>query len=99
MTFLESSVVKQLKEVASNIEQGKCELTEEEAIDIVSCIAHISVSKEQACNYLNVHKSRFGQLVQEGKVPKGRKQKGWKELKWYKDELIKALYNIKWKHK
>ena len=99
MTFLEKTVVQELKNIISKIEQGKCEMTEQNAIDVISCIAHISVSKDQACEYLNVQKTRFGQLVQQGEIPKGRKERGWKELKWYKDELIKALHNIKRKHK
>lgn len=99
MTFLESTIVKELEGFITKIKQGKCEMTEQDALDVISCIAHISVSKDQACDYLNVHKSRFGKLVQEGKIPEGKKQKGWKELKWYRDELIKALYSLKWKRK
>jgi hypothetical protein len=29
--------------------------------------------------------------VREGKIPKGRKRKGFKELVWYKDELDTAI--------
>ena len=99
MTFLENTIVQELRAFANKVEQGKCEMTEQDALDVVSVIAHISLSKEQACDYLNVHKTRFGQLMQKGDIPKGRSEKGWKELKWYKDELIKALHFIKRKHR
>jgi len=33
--------------------------------------------------------------MDEGKIPKGRKRRGWKELRWYKDELLKAVFNMK----
>ena len=99
MTFLESTVVQELRRFANQVERGECEMTEQNALDVISVIAHISISKDQACNYLNVHKSRFSELMNEGKVPKGKNEKGWKELKWYRDEIIKALHNIKWKRK
>ena len=37
---------------------------------------------------LNMSRSKFDTLVKEGKLPKGRKEGGFKELKWYVDELI-----------
>ena len=95
MTFLENTVVQYLEDIARKIRQGKCELTEDEAIDIMSTIAHIAVSKDEACSIVNVNKSRFGELMSEGKIPKGRKRRGWKELRWYKDELIKSIFNNK----
>ena len=95
MTILESTVVKYLEESAQKIRKGECALTEDEALDIVSSIAHIAVSREQACNYLNVKSSRFSELIKEGKVPKGKKSVGWNELRWYKDELVKALHKIR----
>jgi predicted DNA-binding transcriptional regulator AlpA len=45
------------------------------------------MSKEQACNYLNLSRSRFDDLVRERKIPRGKKRVGFKELYWYQDEL------------
>lgn len=97
MTIIESTVVNYLEDTIHKIKTGKSKLTEEEAINIMSSIAHIAVSREKACQYLNVNKSRFNELIQEGVVPKGEKEKGWKELRWYKDELIKIVNKFKWK--
>lgn len=95
MTFLESTVVKYLKETTHKIESGECALTDDEAMDIISVVAHQAVSKDEACSIVNVNRSRFGELMGEGKIPKGRKRRGWKELRWYKDELLKAIFNMK----
>lgn len=95
MTFTESTVVKYLEESARKIRSGECQLTEAEAINIMSSIAHIAVSRESACEYLNVGKSRFNELINENKVPNGRKEKGWNELRWFKDELFITLNKFK----
>lgn len=80
-------VVKYLKEVAEKIDSGTSEITESQAIDVLRVIAHEVMSKEQACDYLNLSRSRFDDLVREGRIPRGQKRKGFKELVWWKDEL------------
>ena len=54
---------------------------------MLEVLSHIALSKEQACIYLNMSRSRFDDLVRQGKLPKGKKRAGFKELFWYKDEL------------
>ena len=85
--FLKKQIVKALKETADRIEAGNCELSESEAMDIMSVLSHQVMSKEDACIYMNMSRSKFDDLVREGKLPKGRKRRGFKELVWYKDEL------------
>jgi hypothetical protein len=51
------------------------------------------LSKEDASKYLNISYSKFCKLVDAGKLPKGRKRTGWKELCWYADELDKYKTN------
>ena len=80
-------VVKYLEEAIQRIESDDCELSDAEAMDIVKVIAHRPMSKEQACSYLNLSRSRFDDLVRERKIPRGRKRMGFKELCWYQDEL------------
>lgn len=80
-------VVKYLREVADKIDAGTSEITETEAVNIMKVIAHEALSKEQACNYLNLSRSRFDDLVREHKIPQGIKRVGFKEKFWYKDEL------------
>lgn len=80
-------LAKQMREVADKIENGTCELSETEAIDILSAISHHTMNKEEACKYLNLSRSRFDDYIREGKIPKGRKKVGDSKLYWYQDEL------------
>lgn len=84
-------VVKQLRDVANKIEKGDCELTDEDAGVILSTISHTPMSKEQDCKYINLQRSRFDDLVREGRIPKGRKTLGRTGLTWFKDELDLAI--------
>ena len=86
--FISKFVSKALREVADKIDSGHCELTEEQAMDIMSVVGHEVLSKDQACSYLNLSRSRFDELIRQGKLPKGKKVRGFKELKWWKDELM-----------
>ena len=90
-----SLVVKYMREVADKIEVGTSEITESEAIDILRIVAHEAMSKEQACSYLNLSRSRFDELIRERKLPKGKKRVGYKELVFYKDELDLAARKLK----
>lgn len=89
--FLQKTVAKLLRELADKIDAGNSELEEDQALDIMSVINHEVLSKDQACSYLNLSRSRFDDLIREGKIPKGRKRRGFKELIWYKDELAKII--------
>ena len=88
-------VVKYMREVADKIEVGTSEISETEAIDILRIVAHEVMSKEQACIYLNLSRSRFDDLVREKKMPKGKSRVGFKEKVWYKDELDAAVWRMK----
>lgn len=95
MDVLRTLIARYLKELADKLEVNTSEISESEAIDILRVIAHEAMSKEQACNYLNLSKSRFDDLIRERKLPKGRKRVGFKELVFYRDELDAAIYKIK----
>lgn len=88
---LRKTIANLLRDVANKIDAGNTEITEDEAMDIISMIAHESLSKEESCIYMNLKTSRFDDLVRNGIIPKGVKRKGWKELRWYKDDLIKVI--------
>lgn len=93
---LKRLVVKLLRETAEKIETGTCEMTEDEAMELMGVLSHQAMSKEDACIYLNLGRSRFDDLVRDRKIPKGKKRRGFKELVFYKDELDIAL--IKRRH-
>lgn len=87
MQALKKIITALLRETADKIDSGNCELSESEAMDIMSVLSHQVMSKEDACIYMNMSRSKFDDLVREGKLPKGRKRRGFKELVFYKDEL------------
>lgn len=88
-------MVKLLRETADKVASGTCEMTESEAMELMAILSHEAMSKEKACSYLNISRSRFDELVREGKLPKGRRRTGHKELDWYKDELDVCVRKIK----
>lgn len=87
--LIKSVVSKLLRGLADKIESDTCELNEQQAMEIMSVIGHNVLSKDEACSYLNLSRSRFDALVLEGKIPRGKKRRGFKELFWYEDELFK----------
>jgi predicted DNA-binding transcriptional regulator AlpA len=89
--FLKKYAAKILREAADKIDAGTCELDEDQVMEIASTIGHQVLSKDEACSYLNLSRSRFDDLVREEKIPRGRKRRGFKELIWYKDELTEVL--------
>lgn len=84
---LKRIVVRTLREKADDIDVGNSNLTSDEAMSILGTICHEAMSKEQACNYLNMSRSKFDDKVLNHELPKGRKRVGHKELDWWKDEL------------
>lgn len=53
MQALNKLIVKLLRETAEKIDAGTCELSESEAMDIMSVLSHKVMSKEDACIYLD----------------------------------------------
>lgn len=94
MLALKRMIAKLLRETADKIDAGTCELSEQEAMDIMSVVAHNALSKEEACLFLNLRRSRFDDLVREGRIPRGRKRRGRKELIWYEDELRHCVKSL-----
>lgn len=91
-----STVRKALQLIIDNIDAGNTNLTEEECITIVDTIKRLSqkerlISKYQAYTYLNVSRATFDRLVQEGRLPKGKKIAGFKELFWDERQIREYL--------
>lgn len=87
MQALKKILARLLRDAANKLENDTCEISEAEAMDIVNNMTHIALSKEMSCNYLNMSRSKFDDLIRQGKLPEGRKRVGFKEKIWYKDEL------------
>lgn len=88
----------QLERILDDIDAGNSNISEEEALEVVNCLKEYSrkdtpMSKYQAYTYLNLGRAQFDNLVREGKLPKGKKVPGFKELQWFKKDLIQAKKN------
>ena len=83
-----------LFKIIDDIDSGNSNLDEKECEEIIEYLTFLSNREEklsvyQACKYLNVSRATFDNWVKEGKLPKGRKQAGFKELFYYKKDLEK----------
>ena len=87
-------IKKTLLGIIDDIDSGNSNVSEEEAISIAKALRTYSrkdtpMSKYQAYTYLNISRATFDNLVREGKIPRGKKVPGFKELRWYERDLKK----------
>lgn len=86
-----------LLKIVNNIDAGNSNITENEAIESAKVLQSytdktVKMSKYQAYQYLNVSRATFDNYVREGRLPRGKKEAGFKELFWAQkdlDEFIK----------
>jgi hypothetical protein len=81
-----------LLKIIDDIDAGNSNVSEEEALGIVKALKKYTkkdtpISKYQAYTYLNISRAKFDALVREGKLPRGKKVLGFKELMWEKKDL------------
>lgn len=90
---------KLLAEQIDNIDSGNTYLSEEEQLKTIKFLKELrkdeGISKAQAYSYLNMSRATFDSLVAEGKLPKGKKIVGFKELRWFKKDLDRCIKSIK----
>lgn len=89
----------QLLKIISDIDAGNCDLSLDEEIEVINFINKLSnkecrMSKYEAYSYLNISRAKFDNLIKEGKLPKGKKQQGFKELSWTKGDLDKYIKQL-----
>lgn len=79
--------------VVDSIDTGNSKATDQECDEILDLINKTTntqnkLSKYQACKYLNISRATFDNWVRDGKIPEGKKEAGFKEKFWTKDELM-----------
>lgn len=89
------TIKKLLLNIIDDIDAGNSNADEEELLQIVSALRKYTrkdmpMSKYQAYTYLNISRATFDNLVRDGKLPPGKKIVGFKELVWYKKDLIRV---------
>ena len=80
-----SELLGQLKE---KIDSSTCELSEEEALSIMSNIGHIRLNKQQVADRYKVSPKTIDRREAAGEFPQSHKIQTTKRH-WYLDELIK----------
>ena len=85
-------IKEQLLKIIENIDAGNSNISEEDAINTLKYIRELTdedkrLSEYQVCQYLNISRATFDNYVREGKLPRGKKEAGFKELSWSKKEL------------
>lgn len=89
-----------LQKVIEDIDSGNSNMDESECIEIIDCLKRLSdrqrrLSKYEACRYLNVSRATFDNYVRAGKIPRGKKIAGFKELSWSRKELDDSIILLK----
>jgi len=90
------TIKKLLLSIVDDIDAGNSDADEKELLQIAKTLKamtrkDIPMSKYQAYTYLNISRATFDNLVREGKIPRGKKIPGFKELVFYKKDLNKLL--------
>lgn len=86
------TIKKLLLKIVDDIDAGNSNIDDEEALKVINTLKEVvrkdvPMSKYQAYTYLGISRASFDNLVRAGKLPKGRKVAGFKELQWYKKDL------------
>ena len=78
------------------IDAGNSNISADEEIEIIELLKKYTdkdrkLSKYQACKYLNMSRATFDKYIREGKLPKGKKEAGFKELFYMESDLRKFI--------
>lgn len=82
----------QLARIISDIDCGNSNLSENECIELMKHLNTFTnwnnkISKYEACQILGVSRATFDNYVRAGKLPKGQRQIGFKEIYWERKEI------------
>lgn len=89
-----------LQNFIDRIDTGNSNLSAEEEIEVIELLKKYTdkdrkLSKYQACTYLNMSRATFDKYVRESKIPKGKKEVGFKELFYLESDLRKFIETYK----
>ena len=85
-----------LQKCIDRIDAGNSNISADEEIEIIELLKKYTdkdrkLSKYQACKYLNMSKDTFDKYIRKGKIPKGKKEAGFKELFYMESDLRKFI--------
>ena len=85
-----------LQKCIDRIDAGNSNISADEEIEIIELLKKYTdkdrkLSKYQACKYLNMSRATFDKYIREGKLSKGKKEAGFKELFYMESDLRKFI--------
>lgn len=85
-----------LQKIIDDIDASNSNISENNAIEVAKVLSEYTrkdngISKYAACEYLNISRATFDNYVREGKIPRGKHEIGFKELRWYKKDLDRFI--------
>lgn len=90
MNNVQGLLVSELRNIVKAIEDGSCEMTDIEMLDLFETIAKVWMNKEECCKYLNMSRATFDRKVRNGEIPEGRKKVGYSELLWLRKDIVEV---------
>lgn len=90
----------QLLRIVNDIDCGNTNICEDEMLKVAEMLNTVTykpkrLSKYQAYQYLNMSRATFDNYVKNGLLPRGKKEAGFKELSWLKEDLDEFIKNRK----
>lgn len=90
-----------LSKIINDIDAGNSNISEDEAMELTKVLQSLTdktvrMSKYKSCQYLNISRATFDNYIREGKLPKGKKEAGFKELSWDKKTLDEFIRKSKY---
>lgn len=79
-----------LQQFINDIDSGNTNISEKEQLEVLNLLQKLNqkeFSKLEAADYIGVSRATFDNYVSNGRIPKGIKRMGFKELSWRKCDL------------
>lgn len=78
--------------IVDQINSGSCNLSDDDALQTLDMLRRYvnpeeKLSKDQVCSKLKISRATFDNRVRAGVYPKGKKQRGFKELFWTNKDI------------
>lgn len=56
---LQKILIKLLEDTTNKVKTNSCEMDDNQTMDLIKQLAHIPMSKDQACSHLNISRAKF----------------------------------------
>lgn len=103
---MENTIRQMLLGALADLDAGNCNISNEKCFELIESYKDILQNKKEeeedsilskyaAARRLNISRATFDNYVSQGKLPKGKKKQGFKELIWFKEDIDKFKNSCK----